>query len=119
MMDKRLEAVLCIYKNNDGLMPVIKVCGNKIYVGYGHCVDINEQSTLQNYGHHMLDSLVYDLLVASEQIIAILELDIVLFNSSGDILTKYNMNDIVVSYRICGNQLLVSTADGKELNIKI
>lgn len=119
IVDQNKEVVLGIYKNNDGLRPVIRICGNKVYVGYGHCVDIIEQSTVHRCGHHIFDSLVYDLLVVSERIIAVLELDVVLFDAYGDILATYNMSDIVASYRICDNLLLVSTVDGKTFSTSV
>lgn len=119
LMNHTEKAVVAICKNKDGLMPVVKECDSHIYVGYGHCIDIIKKETFLQHNHHVFDSLVYDLLVVPGRVIAILELDAVLFDASGGIAKIHQLSDIVTSYRVQYDQVQIATADGKERIINI
>ena len=119
LMNGKHEVVFAVYKNRDGLMPVIKLCGSRVYVGYGFSIDIIEQSTLQNCGHHSFCSPVYDLLIESERVIAVTELSIVLFDSFGNIVSIHEFNDIITGYKIHNSRLFISTFDGNSYEIHL
>lgn len=119
IMNDETETVLTIYKYCYGLKPVIKPCGNRVFIGSGCSVDIIEQSTLQHCCHHDFCSPVYDLLIESERVIAVMEIDIIVFDSLGNIVAAHHLDDIIVSYSILDSKIIVSTFEGYSLEITI
>ena len=117
--DGETEAVLMICKHCFGLMPVIKLCGNSIYVGSGRSIDIIDRSTLRHCGHYEFCSPVFDLLVESERVIAVTEIDVVVFDSTGYIEATHRINEIIVDYSIRDSKIFISTFDGHSLEIDL
>lgn len=117
--DGETETVLIICKHCFGLMPVIKLCGNSIYVGSGRSIDIIDRSTLRHCGHYEFCSPVFDLLIDSERVIAVTEIEVVVFDSLGNIETTHPINDIIVGYGIRDFKMFISTFEGRSLEIDL
>lgn len=119
LVNGKSEAVLMLCKYCYGLMPVIKQCGSRIFIGSGRSIDIIEQSTLHQCCHHDFYSPLYDMLIESERVIAVMEIEIIVFDSLGNIVTIHRIDDIIVDYSILDSKIIVSTFEGYSFEITI
>lgn len=108
-----------IYKNDDGIEPIISYTENFIYVGYGHHVSIVDIKDFSIYKNYEFGSIVYEITTLSDGIFIILELDVVKLDFENRVIWENNFSGIITNYKFNDNYLKITIDEVEKYSIDI
>lgn len=120
IIELHLECVangLLLFKNDNGLTPIIHSIGNTVIIGYNDKLLIIVNDCSRQLFFEKLNSIIMDIKLYEDYFVVLMETDLLIMDYYNKKSRTIYLHDMVTDYNFSKNSIFITTDDGQKHHI--